>query len=186
MFRSHSTDRLCRATAEEGGGVPGSPSNEPKRGGNRFKFLVCVDDSRHSRVALRFATLRARNSGGLVALLHVIDPPEYQHLVTVAEAMEQERREEAEELLHRLALDVQQCCGLTPELHIRQGNIGEQILSVIREDTEIDALVVGAAPADQRRGRLISWLAGQLAGNLDIPLVIVPGNLTDEQLERMT
>jgi hypothetical protein len=32
---------------------------------------------------------------------------------------------------------------------------------------------------------VISWLAGELAGSLEIPLLIVPGNLTAMQIDRM-
>jgi hypothetical protein len=47
-------------------------------------------------------------------------------------------------------------------------------------------LVVGAANPNLGKGLLISWLASQLAGQLNIPLVIVPGDLSDEQLKELT
>ena len=150
-----------------------------------FKFLVCVDGSPQSRTALRFAALRARNVGGLLALLHVVEPVDFHEWMSIADAMEQEQREEAERLLHTLASEVRSLTGLVPELQIRRGRIGEEILATIREDGDIHALVVGAAPPAVRRGALISWLAGQLAGTLDIPLVVVPGNLTDRQISRL-
>lgn len=153
---------------------------------HQFKFLVCVDDSRPSRAALRFAALRARNTGGHVAILHVIDPPEFQHWIAVAEQMEAERREGAEALLHRLAADCLAGTGVIPELHVRQGKIGEQILALVAEDPGIDALVVGSSPQGQRKGKMVQWLAAELAGRLGMPLVIVPGHLTDAQLVRMT
>jgi len=151
----------------------------------RFKFLVCVDDTPQSRVALRFAALRAMHTDGRLALLHVVEPPEFQEWMTVADAMENERRAEAEALLHAMAGDVHAATGLIPELQIRNGSIGEEILNAIREDGDIHALVIGAAPPAMRRGRLISWLAGQLAGSLEIPLVVVPGNLTAKCIERL-
>ena len=162
-----------------------APTGEPCNP-NRFKFLVCVDGSPQSRAGLRFAALRARNTGGVLAMLHVVDPPEFQPLMTVAATMEEESRAAAEALLEGLSEEVRSYTDLTPELHIRQGAIGEEILKLIAADGGVDALVVGAAPPGNRRGRLISWLAGQLAGSLEVPLVIVPGNLTDEQIERMT
>ena len=41
-------------------------------------FLVVVDDSPELRVSLRYAALRARRTGGRVALLHVMEPPDRQ------------------------------------------------------------------------------------------------------------
>lgn len=150
-----------------------------------FKFLVCVDASPQSRAALRFAALRARNVGGRVAMLTVVEPVEFGEWMAIADTMEAEQREEAELLLHELAREVQALTGLFPELLIRTGHIGDEILAAIREDEDIHALVVGAAPPAVRKGSLISWLAGQLAGALEIPLVVVPGNLTDRQIERL-
>ena len=48
------------------------------------------------------------------------------------------------------------------------------------------APAVGAAPPSGKHGKLISWLASHLAGRLAIPLVIVPGNLSDGQLAEIT
>lgn len=151
----------------------------------RFKFMVCVDGSPQSRAALRFAALRARNTGGLLSLLHINEPVECHEWMSIAAAMEEEQREEAELLLHDLAGDVNMLTGLVPELLIRRGAIGTEILAAIREGGDIHALVVGAAPPAQRRGKLISWLASELAGSLEIPLVVVPGNLTAAQIDRL-
>lgn len=152
----------------------------------RVKFLVCVGNDPQSKVALHFACLRASNTNGGIALLHVLAPPEFQHWTAVGELMREETREEAELVLQQAAGEVQERIGVMPEFYLREGSIGEQILRQIEEDPEIDMLVVGAAPTAEGRGKLVSWLAGQLAGNLNIPLVVVPGNLTDEQLENLT
>ena len=58
------------------------------------KFLVCVGHDPHSRVAVHFACLRAKNSGGRVALVHVLPPPEFQHWIAVGEIMREETRED--------------------------------------------------------------------------------------------
>jgi len=150
------------------------------------KFLVCVGHDPHSRVAVHFACLRATNSGGRVALLHVLPPPEFQHWVAVGEIMRKETREEAEALLRTIAGEVQERLGIMPEINVREGEIGEEILNQVDEDPCVGILVVGAVPGSGGHGKLISWLAGQLAGKLNIPLVIVPGNLTDEQLSNIT
>jgi nucleotide-binding universal stress UspA family protein len=150
------------------------------------KFLVCVGHDPHSRVAVHFACLRALNSGGRVALLHVLPPPEFQHWIAVGEIMREETREDAEALLRTMAGEVQERLGFMPEINVREGAIGEEILDQVDEDGNIDILVVGAVPGSEGHGKLVSWLAGQLAGKLNIPLVIVPSNLTDEQLRNLT
>ena len=162
----------------------------PEAGGahvaGQVTFLVCVADDGHSEVAARFAALRARNSGGHVVLLHVMQPPEFQHWAAVGELMRQETREEAELLLQGMAAKVTEVTGAAPSTAVREGGIGDEILGHIAENDAINLLVVGAAPPDQGRGSLISWLAGQLAGQLNIPLVVVPGSLSDQQLQDLT
>ena len=58
-------------------------------------FLVVVDDSPEMQVALRYAALRARSTGGRVALLYVIEPSDLQQWMAVESLMREERREEA-------------------------------------------------------------------------------------------
>ena len=50
-------------------------------------FLVVVDDSEELNIALTYACLRARNSGGRVALLYVIEPSDFQHWIAVEDIM---------------------------------------------------------------------------------------------------
>ena len=152
----------------------------------QITFLVCVAHDDHSAVAARFAAMRAQNSGGGVALLHVTQPPEFQHWAAVGERMREETLEEAQAMLDEMASEVEALLNVRPALHIREGRIGEEILAHIEEGESIDLLVVGAAPPDDGHGSLISWLAGQLAGRLNIPLVVVPGNLSDQQLRDLT
>ena len=54
------------------------------------------------------------------------------------------------------------------------------------EDREIGVLVVGAAAPGDRRFSLITLPAEKLLGHLAVPLVVVPGNLGDEQITNMT
>ena len=152
----------------------------------QVKFLVCVDRRPQSRVAVRYACRRAKNTGGSVSLLHVIEPPEFQHWAAVGEVMEDENREAAEHLLQDLATEVNEWAGVMPELVVREGEIGEQILAQVIADHAIDVLVIGAAPPDDQSFSLITFLAAKLLGNLPVPLVVVPGNLSDERINEMT
>jgi nucleotide-binding universal stress UspA family protein len=152
----------------------------------RVKFLVCVDDSEDCRVALRFAALRARNSDGTVVLLYVIEPADFQHWVAVEKLMEEEQREEAEQLLQDLATEVYDFAEIRPVLVFRVGRRGDEILKLIEEDPSINILVLGAAPEGEGTNDLVRKLGDELTKRLRIPLTVVPGNLTDEQLVNIT
>ncbi len=150
------------------------------------KFLVCVDDTPECRVALRFACRRAKKTGGGVTLLRVIEPADFQHWVAVGELIQDEAREEAEALLQNLAAEVNEWAELMPELVVREGTKRDQVLAHIEEDPDISILVLGAASGPEGPGPLVSSLASQMAGSLRVPVTIVPGTLTDDQIDELT
>lgn len=162
------------------------PVYNPEHVPGRMTYLVCVDDSHDCRVALRYAALRATNTGGYVALLYVVEPADFQHWVGVGEVMEEEAREEGERVLQTLAGEVYEMTGLRSILHLRQGRKGEEILKLMGEDPTIDVMVLGAAPEGGGSNELVRLLTEELTKRLRRPLVIVPGNLTDEQLRALT
>lgn len=152
----------------------------------RSKFLVVVDSTPESRTALQFATQRARKVGGGVMLLYVIEPSENQPWVSVAALMKEEAREQAEQLLQQLATQVHAESGLNCELIIREGRKREELLSLIREDSSIRILVLGASTGSEGPGPLVTALAGQMSGTMQVPVTVVPGSLTAEQIDQLT
>ncbi len=150
-------------------------------------FLCVVDESEELAQALRFACRRAVHSNGRVALLYVVGPAEFQHWAVVGDLMREERREEAEEMLQVVASVVQKQTGHTPVIYIREGKITEELITLIDdEDNNISVLVLGAATGPEGPGPLVSDLVGQMAGRLRVPITIVPGSLTDEQIDAIT
>ena len=149
-------------------------------------FLVIVDRTEELKVALRFACRRARHTGGRVALLCVVEPVEGMHLMAVEKLMESESREEAEQKLQELSAKVVEWTGQMPAVHIREGRPLDELLTLIDEDPSISILVLAADPGPKGPGPLISALTGKHVAKLRVPLTIVPGNLTDEQLDLLT
>lgn len=149
-------------------------------------FLVVVDDSPERRVALRYAALRAKKSGGRVALLRVIEPAGQVEWAGVGAMLAEERRQEAENLLSGLAAEVNEITGGLPILLIREGVPRDELLALLEEDPRISILVLAAAAGGSGPGPLISALAGRYASKLAVPMTIVPGDMSDEELERVT
>ncbi|MEL6965352.1 MAG: universal stress protein, partial [Pseudomonadota bacterium] len=96
-------------------------------------FLVVVDQTEEMETALYFACKRAYRTGGRVAMLYVIEPPEFQHWLGVERVMEDEAREEAEEQLQAQAERVQAIVGKMPVLHVRQGTRRDELMALIDE-----------------------------------------------------
>ncbi len=150
------------------------------------KFLVVVDDTPECRVALRFASRRAQATGGGVTLLYVMEPADFQHWMAVGDLMREEAREAAEQVLQGLAAEVNELSGIMPELVVREGRRLDELLALIEEDHGIRVLVLGAAPGAEGPGPLVSALAGQISGSFRIPFTIVPGTLSDAQIDELT
>ena len=149
-------------------------------------FLVVVDDSPEREVSLRYAALRARKGGGRVALLRVIEPQGQVEWAGVGAMMAEEAREEAEKLLSGLATRVQDITGGLPILLIREGDPRDELLALVEEDPRISILVLAAAAGNGGPGPLISALTGRYAHRLRVPMTIVPGNLDNKELDRVT
>lgn len=154
------------------------------------KYIVCVRDNETSLTAVRFAAskaAKAKKRGGAIDLLHVIPPANFLGLGSVAEKIKKESRQKAEKILNRLADECIKCSGITPSIMIKTGDIGEQILNTIKEDdSRSNILVLSASPESSGGGKLISWLAARTGDTLNIPLMIVPGNLTLEEIREIS
>jgi nucleotide-binding universal stress UspA family protein len=146
-------------------------------------FLVVVDQSEEMQVALRFAARRAQHTGGRVAMLHVIEPADFQHWMTVGDLMREEARSEAEQLLQRLATRVIELTGQLPILYLREGDRRDELLKLIDEEPSIQILVLAANVGQGGPGPLVSALTGRFLSRLRIPMTIVPGNLLDEDID---
>ncbi|TWB22475.1 nucleotide-binding universal stress UspA family protein [Nitrospirillum amazonense] len=149
-------------------------------------FLVVVDETEEMTVALHYAARRARSTGGRVALMHCIEPGDFQHWAAVEDLMRQERREEAEQLLQRLARDVVDICGSPPAIYLREGDTRDELLALIAEEPTISILVLAAGTGTAGPGPLITYIVGKMSGTLRIPITIVPGSLNDLQLDLIT
>jgi len=149
-------------------------------------FLVVVDDSDEMGVALHFAALRAKHSGGRVALLYVIEPAEFQHWMFVGTLMQEEAREAAEHKVGEYSAQVQSVMDMLPIVYIREGNLQEQLMKLLKEEPLISLLVLAAADSKEGPGPLVTSLTGDMVGGLPVPVTIVPAGLSDEDLDRIT
>lgn len=148
-------------------------------------FLVVVDDSEEMHQALQFACGRAKAVGGKVALMYCVAPAEFEYWAGVGELMRQEAREAAEE---KMTIHAEYAKGLTgeiPVLFVREGDTSDELLALIDEEPSISLLVLGADTQSETAGPLISFLTSRGASLCRVPITIVPGNLSDEQLDAL-
>lgn len=150
------------------------------------KFMCVVDSTPECQSALRFAARRAANTGGGVVMVYVIQPQDFLNWAGVADVMARERQAEAEARLASLADEVRAIAGIMPELSVREGDPVEEVLSAIREDSEIGVLVLGAASSGQGPGPLVSQLVAKRGGSMPVPVTVVPGAMEPAQLDAIS
>ena len=156
----------------------------PTQVGERV-FLVVVDESPEMRNALRYACRRAKRTGGRVALLYVMPPPEGQTWGGVADLMREEARHEAEQAVARYADVAATMTGQPPAIHIREGKSRDELVKLLNEDRSICVLVLGAASTGEGPGPLVTAFTRAGSG-LRIPLTIVPGALSEAEIDAIS
>ena len=149
------------------------------------KFLVILDDSHECLNAMRFAAMRAANTGGGVEILAVIPPDEFNHWIGVSDIMREESRERIKAHFEIFAKWMRDRQGIDPELVIREGEPVPEIMAQVREDPEIGILVLGAGSDNKGPGPLVTQLTKN-SGTLPIPITIVPGDLSKDRLKAIT
>jgi nucleotide-binding universal stress UspA family protein len=154
--------------------------------GHKPKCLVIVDDTAEWDRAVYYASRWAIRVGGGVVMLRIIELEEQnQQWLGVADIMRAEAHDDADAALDRAAGRANGIAAITPERVIREGDPTEQILDVIDKDVDITMLVLAANPGPEGPGPLVSMIAN-VVGSFPIPVTVVPGELSDEDIDALS
>jgi nucleotide-binding universal stress UspA family protein len=163
-----------------------SPASEAEQTPTKERvFLVVIDDSPEMKVAIRYACRRAFRSQGRVALVHVAEPSGFGEWMGVKQRILEEARQQAEAMMQRTASEVQKLSGKMPMLYFREGDRREEVMRLIEEEPAISILVLAASTGPKGPGPLVSALIGKFVGKLRVPVTIVPGNLSLDDIEHI-
>ena len=149
------------------------------------KFLVVADDTPEFQAALRSPAVARAPPAATWRSLRVIEPEYFEHWSGVREEIERQAREEAEAILQKSAALVQAETGLPPEFLIKHADsVRAALREVIGSDPDIKILVLAAAVGGRGPGPLVASLAkeGVTWGARKVPVTLVPGDLTDEEI----
>jgi nucleotide-binding universal stress UspA family protein len=151
--------------------------------GHKRKFLVVIDDTPECLIALSYATRRAAHTAGAVVLLFVIEPEAPQSWLGVEDIMRAEAMEQAQATLAKFAARARDVANLDAEMVIREGKRAEEIRQLIESDEDIAILVLAAGEGTEGPGPLVTAIAARGSGTFPVPITIVPGGMTEEQLD---
>ena len=146
----------------------------------RRKFLVVIDETPECDRALTFAAYRTKRTGGTVVLMSVVAKPEFIGL-GVEDVLRAEAVEEAERNLDARLARIRDIGDVRSESVIREGEAAAEIERVIELDHDIAILVLAASTSGEGPGPLVMHFANR-ANALPIPLTVVPGRMSDEEI----
>ena len=121
-------------------------------------------------------------------MLYIIQPQDFQHWIGVRQVQLEEETNTAKALFRLFKRRLNQCGfeDVVTEEVIREGTKVDAITAAIEEDEDLAILVLGAAADKEGPGPLVSSLAaGTEAGRFPIPITIVPGNLTLDEIRAL-
>ena len=147
-------------------------------------YLVVIDETQEAHSALRFAARRAADTQGAVHILALVPKQAFNAFGGIQATIEQESRDRAEVLANSAAGELMSESGLMPQIAVREGDGKTVINEYLSEHPEVAALVLGAA-AEGNPGPLVSHFSAS-SGQLPCPLIIVPGALSDEEIDRLS
>ena len=153
--------------------------------GHKRKYLVVIDDTDECERAVHWAAKRVERTKSQLIMLRVIETSERnQQWLGVADIMKAEEMEAANKALDKYAAVVKKIDHRAPDRVIREGDAAEEIVKLIEEDADIGILVLAAGTANEGPGPLVSSIC-KSASSFPIPVAIVPGHLSDEELDAM-
>lgn len=155
-----------------------------REAGHRRKFLAIIDDTPECERAVAYASQRAKSTGGVLVLLYVIEPDDFQHWLGVEKIMREEATAAARAALDAYARKARERLGIEPEMVVREGKPVEEIHKLIEEDQDIAILVLAAGAGKEGPGPLVGAVAGKGAA-FPIPVTVVPQNLSDDEIESL-
>ncbi len=140
-------------------------------------FLVVVDATEESFVAVNCAAKFANAEYGYVALLNVMEETCVQNWKNIEDKIRSEMRSQAEKMIWTAAGDVIESTGDIPMVFVEEGDKSEIILKTIKDNKNIVALVLASSAGSSNPGPLVTYFSGKGLSSLTVPLMIVPGSL---------
>ncbi len=154
--------------------------------GHQRKFLVILDETPECDRALYYASRRAARTGSGVVMLGILELEDvHQQWLGVADLMRAEAIEAMQERIEHFSARARQIAGVVAEGVIREGTKAEALHALIVEDRDIAVLVLAAGVGSEGPGPLVGLLAGPASGRFPIPVTVVPGALSDEELDAL-
>lgn len=138
-------------------------------------LVVAQDNDPKSRLAFVYAANRARATGGKVGVAIAMDFSSFQHWGGVEYIINSELRENSEKEIWGYAKEIQEISKHFVGFYLQEGVQNEAIASIIQDNKEIIQLILTP-------GSLASYFSSKGLSSINIPVVVIPDHLDEEDI----
>ncbi|WP_018997374.1 universal stress protein [Hirschia maritima] len=150
------------------------------------KFLTLADDTQECYSAILFAAMRAKRVGAGLVILKVVQVSGMGHWRGLDEDMRTEAMDNALAEVKSTARMVKERVDIDAEIIIEEGKPEQAITKVTNQDSTIKVIVLGSGEGRAGPGPLVSRIGkGKSITDRHVAITIIPGGLTDAQLDEM-
>ena len=150
------------------------------------RILVLVGGDLSTRAAIAWAARWAVRTGDGIVLFHVIEPDQAMGFGVMQDLMRAEQWQTTDRLMATFSAYAARLTGHPPAQLVREGPLKETVREVLKTEENLSLLVVAASHREAGPAPLISYLASRMGSRVQVPMVLVPGTMTAEQIEAMS
>ncbi len=153
------------------------------------KMLMIADENPETRIALVYAANRvAHMSDAVLVIMAVVETTGFEHWLSVSNEIRKEAYQRAQKTIQSLSKLANQEHCLKIEEIICEGDTLKEISRSIDEDEQIKILILGSDTTNKGPGPLIlNLVEGRIKlGRRRIPITVVPGDLTPEDIRLLS
>ncbi len=147
-------------------------------------IIVCIDTTNASETALRYACYKAKDAGFTVQILAILEAS-YKNLPFAAKAIGNEKRQQLETRIKKLIDVACKETGITPAISIREGDISAEIIRELKTTPDCKMIVFGKSQNSLSDNTVLPKIVGKIGSKINVPVTIVPENLSDEFLKSL-
>ncbi len=147
-------------------------------------IIVCIDTTNASETALRYACYKAKDVGFTVQILAILEAS-YKNLPFAAKAIGNEKRQQLETRIKKLIDVACKETGITPAISIREGDITSEIISELKHTPDCKLIVFGKSYNSLSDNTVLPKIVAKIGSKINVPVTIVPENLSDEFLKSL-
>lgn len=148
--------------------------------------LVLVDSSLSTRAAIAWAAHWCQRTGDDIILFHVIEPDQAMGFGLMQGMMRAEQLQTAERMLDTFSGYAEKLLGRSPRRLLKEGPLKETVRTVLKEEPNLSIMVMAANHRESGPAPLIGYLTSRMGSRVHVPLVLVPGTLSAEEIDQMT